>query len=173
LTGSRGNGSGISAVVLGAVLVLASTVVSAEGSTPSLAGPAAAQGAALLRLLVALGAVLLVFWICARVFARFGGHRSANPAGLEVLGSVSLGQRERLVMVRAGGTRLVLGVTASAITPVHVLGPEGDAEASGRTLATDVAAASGPSTSDTALRNMPSGPDFAARLRAALARSAP
>ncbi len=125
----------------------------AGASAPSLVGPAAAQGAALLKLLLALGAVLAVFWIFARVFARFG-TRGGGSAGLAVLGGVALGQRERLVVVQAGDTRLVLGVSAQGIVPVHVMDGTPEDEA-------PVGIGPGPELQAN---------DFAARLRAALGR---
>ena len=159
-------------------LALASGV-SAEGlaletTTPTLAGPAAAQGAALLKLLAALAVVLAAFWLSARAFARFGRGRGATTAGLDVLGSVALGQRERLVVVRSGTTRLVLGVTAQSIAAVHVE-PDAWPEASGADGLAATGTGGAPSSrvagAEAVARALPSGPDFAARLRTALGRS--
>ena len=169
------------AVSVAVVSMLGSAGAAAQGTgldaaAPTLAGPAAAQGAAMLKLLAALGVVLLAFWGSARAFARLGRGRGAGGAGLEVLGSVALGQRERLVVVRAGSARLVLGVTAHAITPVHALDDAGDEDlelggpgpigASGRETAR-----TRPAGTFATAGALPSGPDFAARLRAALGRA--
>ena len=145
-----------------------------DAGAPTLVGPAAAQGAAMLKLIAALGVVLLAFWASARVFARFGRGRGAGAAGLEVLGSVALGQRERLVVVRAGSAELVLGVTAHAITPVHVLeGRRNAPDGSARAADADERIERGGSRagSGAVVAGLPSGPDFAARLRAALGRT--
>lgn len=127
-------------------------------ATVSLAGPAAAQGAALLKLLLALGVVLLAFWVCARLLGRFGRSSNGGAAGLTVLGSVALGQRERLVVVQAGATRLVLGVTAQGIVPVHVMDGADRASVPSPAPAAPAGGATG----------LPG--DFADRLRAALGR---
>ena len=132
---------------------------SVPGEAITLAGPAAAQGAALLKLVLALGAVLLAFWVFARLVGRLDGRRvAAGGADLAVLGSVALGQRERLVVVRAGAERLVLGVTAHSIVRVHTL--EGHGADEGVHTGTDRAPGKG----------LPGAADFGARLRAALGR---
>ena len=141
---------------------------SVPGEAITLAGPAAAQGVALLKLVLALGAVLLAFWVFARLVGRLDGRRvAAGGADLAVLGSVALGQRERLVVVRAGAERLVLGVTAHSIVRVHTLeggGTDGAASAAARPSAPAVRDGQGLAT------GLPGAADFGARLRAALGR---
>lgn len=73
------------------------------------------------KLAVALILVLLVFWVFARVMRQLHGAKGAIHNGLEIVGALSLGQRERVVVVQAGDEQLVLGVTASQINTLHVL----------------------------------------------------
>ena len=81
--------------------------------------------ATLLRLAAALCVVLLVFWGCARLVRRLNGAGlvggGAAQAGLRVVGALSLGSRERLVLVQAGEEQLLLGVTATSIERLHLL----------------------------------------------------
>jgi len=120
----------------------------------ALSVPGAEHGLSLLRLLGALGVVLVAFWLFARLMRQLNGSSHTAVAGLRVVGSLSLGQRERLVVLEADGERIVLGVTAQTITRVHAM--DGVAEpppgAAGNRLV------------------LPGGAAFADRLRSALQR---
>lgn len=108
--------------VCGAVALACNDVSAAEsGLAVPVSMPVATQGMALLRLVLALGAVLVAFWVFARVMRQLGGGRLQSNAGLSVVGALSLGQREKLVVVQAGGQQIVLGVTAQSINRLHVL----------------------------------------------------
>jgi len=115
---------------------------------------AADHGLSLLRLLGALGVVLVAFWLFARLMRQLNGAGNRSVAGLRVLGSLSLGQRERLVVLEADGERIVLGVTAQTVTRVHAMpAPPGETVPDHEPDA-----------------GLPAGPAFAARLRHALQR---
>ena len=73
------------------------------------------------KLAVALILVLLVFWVFARVMRQLHGAKGTIHSGLKIVGALSLGQRERVIVVQAGDEQLVLGVTASQINTLHVL----------------------------------------------------
>lgn len=74
------------------------------------------------KLVVALLLVLLVFWCFARVMRQLQGVQGGGiHSGLKVVGALSLGQRERVVVVQAGDVQLVLGVTGTQINTLHVL----------------------------------------------------
>ncbi len=73
------------------------------------------------KLAVALILVLLVFWVFARVMRQLHGAKGAIHNGLKIVGALSLGQRERVIVVQAGDEQLVLGVTANQINTLHVL----------------------------------------------------
>ena len=98
----------------------------------------------LLAFLVVIAAIPLALFGLQRL--RFGG--STRQQGLRVEQSLSLGPRERLVIVQTGRERLLLGVTAQSIQMLERLGPAvGD---------TAEAAPSEPGTAP-AVRAMPSG----------------
>jgi len=97
-------------------ICLGNTAVAAESSRPVIS-PVATLG----KLAVALLLVLLVFWIFARVMRQLQGTRGTLHSGLNIVGTLSLGQRERVVVVQAGDEQLVLGVTASQVNMLHVL----------------------------------------------------
>lgn len=86
------------------------------GSEPmSLAGMLQMLTGLLLVLLLIFG----VAWM-ARRFGRFSGMASEH---LKVIGGLSIGQREKIVIVQAGGARLVLGVSPGGIRTLHVMDP--------------------------------------------------
>lgn len=114
-----------SARALGALIIVVGGTALGAGTEPAspAASAAGASLATLLRLALALAAVLLAFWGCARLMRRLNGVGTAATAGgdLRLVGALSLGQRERLVLVQAGEERLLLGVSANRIERLHRL----------------------------------------------------
>ncbi len=70
---------------------------------------------------VAMILVLIIALIlaCAWVFRRLGGLHPSSSKLLNVVGSVAVGQRERVVIVAVGETWLVLGVASGQVTKLH------------------------------------------------------
>ncbi|MFK8079291.1 MAG: flagellar biosynthetic protein FliO [Granulosicoccus sp.] len=73
------------------------------------------------KLAVALVVVLVVFWLFARVMRQFQGFQGGMHHGLKIISALSVGQRERVIVVQAGEQQLVLGVTSSNINTLYVL----------------------------------------------------
>jgi len=71
-------------------------------------------------LLVVLAAVLVAAWLARRMRALSDGGGSS---GLELLGQLSLGARERAVLVRVGNRQLLIGVAPGHVCTLHVLEP--------------------------------------------------
>lgn len=72
---------------------------------------------------VALVAVLLLILALAWLFKRFGSRLPLAGRGpVQVLGGVSLGTRERAVLLSVDGTRLLVGVAPGQVRTLHVLG---------------------------------------------------
>ncbi len=102
-------------------LLLPIVLVSPIAQAVEVAKPTITPVATLGKLVLALMAVLIVFWVFARVMRQLQGAQSGAHSGLKCIGALSLGQRERVVVVQAGDQQLVLGVTASQINTLHVL----------------------------------------------------
>ena len=66
-------------------------------------------------LLLIIGIILLVAWLV----RRFGYFAVAKKGRLSIEASLPLGTRERVVLVKAEGVYLLLGVTASRIERLH------------------------------------------------------
>ncbi len=102
----------ISALVVGGWLLWPLAAPAAE--------PGAVPGDGLLRLALGLLAVLAAIGASAWLFRRLGRWPAAAGA-LRVLGGLSLGARERVVLVQVGETQLLLGVAPGRVQTLHVL----------------------------------------------------
>ena len=78
---------------------------------------AASMGQALFGLIVVLGVIAVLAWLA----RRFTPAASAQGALLKKVGAMSLGPRERVVVVEVADTWLVLGVTAQQVNTLHTL----------------------------------------------------
>jgi flagellar protein FliO/FliZ len=68
-------------------------------------------------LLIVIGAILVMTWIIRRM-----GYVQARVSGaLKILGGLSLGQRERVVLMQVGEQQLVVGITPGNIRTLLVL----------------------------------------------------
>lgn len=84
-------------------------------SLPS--GTAGGIGQATLALLVVLAAIFAIAWIA----RRLRGMTRGGSQGIDVLAQAAVGPRERVVIVRVGNTRLLLGVAPGRVTHLHEL----------------------------------------------------
>lgn len=100
-----------------------STEKTAQVATPGSATPVASAssagsiGGAVLALVLVVGLIVALGWF-ARRMPGIGG--ASNPA-LRVLGSLSLGPRERVVVVAVGDTQLLVGTGATGTRVLHTL----------------------------------------------------
>lgn len=85
-----------------------------EGTT--VVGPGEIVNTALSLLLI-VGAIMALAWL----LNRLQGGRSNNGGLINVIASRALGAKERLLLVEVGERQIVLGVTASQISTLHVL----------------------------------------------------
>jgi flagellar protein FliO/FliZ len=70
-----------------------------------------------------LGSLLFVFAclvVLVYLLRRFNGVRAGSGSVLRVLGSASVGQREKVVLIDAGGEQILLGVAAGSVRTLHV-----------------------------------------------------
>jgi flagellar protein FliO/FliZ len=75
----------------------------------------------LAHVMLALLLVLGVMLVLARIVRRARGTGPHATQLLEVLAQVSLGTKERAVLVRVGSTQVLLGVAPGQVSPLHVL----------------------------------------------------
>lgn len=136
------------------------TSIAAAGGKPAFAVPASTPlepvtgVGAMLELALALAFVLAVIvaiaWVTRRMRSAYG---ASGP--VRVIAEVSLGQKERAVLVQVDGRRLLLGVASGSVSLLHAAEAVEGADATPTAgAATGVAA-----------------PNFAALLRRSLGRS--
>ena len=72
-----------------------------------------------LALVLVLAAIILFAWLARKFLPGQGGGMTAG--GLRVVGGLHVGARERVVVVEAGETWLLLGVSAAGINTLHTM----------------------------------------------------
>lgn len=92
--------------------------------------------------LTAFAAVIALIPIALWLLKRLQGHRTGGARSVTVTGGLSLGPRERLVIVETQGRRWMLGVTAQSISLIAELDP--DSTASTTLSSVDAAAQNSP-----------------------------
>jgi flagellar protein FliO/FliZ len=70
-----------------------------------------------LGMLLVLGLILAIAWL----LKRSGRFQVGAGGGLRILGGLSMGARERVVLIQAGETQLLLGVAPGRVQTLHVL----------------------------------------------------
>jgi flagellar protein FliO/FliZ len=109
-----------------------------------------------LSLVLVLGAVFAAAWLVRRLktFGKFG----SGP--IEIIADVSVGAKERAVLVQVGGKQLLLGVAPGRVSTLHVLEEP---------IATDqLKSNSTPATPANDVPGAPQRPDFKAILKRSL-----
>jgi len=78
-------------------------------------------GGAVLETAGGLLLILLLILGLGWLLRRFGRLPGAGKGGISVIGGVSLGPRERAVLLQVGATRLLVGVAPGRVQTLHVL----------------------------------------------------
>jgi flagellar protein FliO/FliZ len=93
----------------------------AGAAAPSTQGPPDFfSGAYLAQVLGSLVFVFGCLVVLVYLLRRFNGVRVGSGSVLRVLGSASVGQREKVVLLDAGGEQILLGVAAGSVRTLHV-----------------------------------------------------
>ncbi|QBQ53508.1 flagellar biosynthetic protein FliO [Nitrosococcus wardiae] len=95
----------------------------AQGSEEPTSGFSAQKVAAgeVLQMVFALGLVLAIIALAAWLLRRLPGLQRGAHRNLQILEGISLGTRERVVLVQVGEQQLLLGVCPGQIRTLHVL----------------------------------------------------
>ena len=65
--------------------------------------------------------VLSVFFLCIWVLQKLNGHSNNSAEQMRIVGGLSLGMREKIILLQVGKKQLILGVTPGRIEKLHVL----------------------------------------------------
>jgi len=77
--------------------------------------------ASLLKVMGGLLLVIIAIFGSAWVYKRFGNLTPISNDALRVIGGVSMGQKERVVLLQVGEEQILLGVSPGRIQCLHVL----------------------------------------------------
>lgn len=80
----------------------------------------------LISFLIVIVFILLMAWLMRRT-GRFGG---GNGRVIKIISSISLGMREKILVIEVGGVNIVVGVAPGQIRTLHVM--EGEIEGSSK-----------------------------------------
>jgi flagellar protein FliO/FliZ len=108
-----------------AACTLLSTVAHASAEPVTQAVPAAAQapmaGAGIVQVTLGLIAVVATIFAAAWLFRRMGGVQASARGQLRIVGGLSVGARERVVLVQVGSEQILLGVAPGRVESLHIL----------------------------------------------------
>lgn len=99
-------------------------VLSAESPIPKpeLASVASANMSGnMIKVTVGLLFVVAAIFASAWLFRRFGNFSAVPGNALRIVGGLSLGNRERIVLLQVGEEQLLIGITAGQIRTLHKL----------------------------------------------------
>lgn len=106
-------------------------------AAPMTQGVPGAAGSTLrvtVAMVLVVGAVLALAWLARRLRSVSG----VPASGLEVLAQVSLGTRERAVLLRVGERQVLVGVAPGNVRTLHVVDAAGAADAAALTATSNV-----------------------------------
>ena len=78
----------------------------------------------LTEILFSLILVVALIFFAAYLFKKSGAYRFGQRSDIQVISGISLGARERIVVVKVENTRLVIGLAPGQMRTLHVLDEE-------------------------------------------------
>ncbi len=75
----------------------------------------------LVKVAVGLFLVVIAIFASAWLYRRFGQQVGVSSQALKLIGGISLGNRERVVLMKVGDQQILLGITPGQIQKLHVL----------------------------------------------------
>ena len=108
-----------------ALVISGNSVSAAETSFPT-EGPQALNFANVMQWSIGLFVVLVAIFICAWLLRKLSGFSSLAGGKLRVLGGISLGGREKVVLLQIEGKQLLLGVAPGSVQTLCVFEKSSD-----------------------------------------------
>jgi flagellar protein FliO/FliZ len=90
------------------------------GVTPAAKLPQIQGVDSLLQVTLSLTLVILLIVLAAWLLRRFTRTQSRTRTGLRIIGGIPVGSRERVVLIEAGTTQMLLGVAPGRVSALHV-----------------------------------------------------
>ncbi len=74
----------------------------------------------MIQVFAGLAAVLLLFGALVFILKRLGGFRTAQGGKMHIVDGVSVGTRDRVLLLQVGEKQVLIGVSSSGISPITV-----------------------------------------------------
>lgn len=71
------------------------------------------------KVIFSLAIVLVVFYVFVYVFKKYVGGPLKSNSSIRMLGGISVGSKEKIIIVEAGKVNLLVGVSGYGITKLH------------------------------------------------------
>lgn len=107
----------------------------ASSSVSATAKATAVSGENILSMVLSLILILAIILLLAWGARRFGGMAFKGSHALKILTGISMGARERIVLVQVGEQQLLLGISPGRIQTLHVLDKPISLDAGGEPVA--------------------------------------
>ena len=111
-------------LILTIVLLLPAVIYAAADEKVMPVDPLSASSIA--NMFMGLGLVLALIFLMAWVARRMGGMQLSGSQRIRLLGGLSLGPREKVVLIQVENKRLLLGVAQGQVNTLHELEGEYD-----------------------------------------------
>lgn len=72
-----------------------------------------------IKVVMSLVLVLLIFYMGVTLFKKYLGGTYKGNASIRIIGGLSLGNKEKVVLVEAGSVNLLLGVSSAGVNKLH------------------------------------------------------
>jgi len=107
------------------LLLGAGDALAVEAAKDAVTGPTGVTNTNLwaptLRMIMGLGGVLALLGILAFAMKRLRRGNAFKSGMIEIVSGVSLGGREKVVLLRVGGDEVLVGMSPSGMRPLHVV----------------------------------------------------
>lgn len=108
-----------SRVYMGIVLLLMSLFCFGDSSTGA-TGTSPINAASVLQVFLGLGFILILIFAIAGLVKKFGQGITSNNQNMKIVSQLSVGTREKVIVVEVGEKQIMLGVTAHQINTLQV-----------------------------------------------------
>lgn len=108
--------------------ILVSFFISSTTLAASQTAPTALSHTELTKVLSGLLLVLLIIVLLSWLVKRFNVAQFSSSKGFEMIASMMLGPKEKVVLIKAGSRYLLIGIGAGAVNTLHDFGEQMPAE---------------------------------------------
>ena len=108
-------------VSFGVWLACLPLAIAAQPEAPEVVPTSPVGAGDMVQVTLGLFAVLVIIGGLAWVVKRMGRFQSLGSGAIQVVGGVSLSQRERIVLLQVGNEQLLIGVAPGTVQTLHVL----------------------------------------------------